>query len=188
MVIKNPLNSCYFMLQLHHSYTCHLSCHLYISSVHIICTCHLFMSSVLSSVLSSVHIICRCHLYMTSVLSSAYVIYTCHIYMSSVHVICPIICTYPMHKSSVHVICLCLSLGVEPEPFQLGEHLVEASGKLALIDPLLTYLKAGGHKVLLFSQMTRMLDILQDYLGYRGESTVCTPRTVCPWVKLLHYR
>ncbi|KAK2190804.1 hypothetical protein NP493_68g04006 [Ridgeia piscesae] len=58
--------------------------------------------------------------------------------------------------------------GVEPEPFQLGEHLVEASGKLVLIDHLLTYLKAGGHKVLLFSQMTRMLDILQDYLGYRG--------------------
>ncbi|KAI0219754.1 Chromodomain-helicase-DNA-binding protein 1-like [Lamellibrachia satsuma] len=58
--------------------------------------------------------------------------------------------------------------GVEPEPFQLGEHLVEASGKLVLIDRLLTYLKARGHKVLLFSQMTRMLDILQDYLGYRG--------------------
>ena len=66
---------------------------------------------------------------------------------------------------------LFLSLGVEPEPFQLGEHLVEASGKLVLIDRLLTYLKARGHKVLLFSQMTRMLDILQDYLGYRGQST-----------------
>ena len=108
--------------------------------------------------------------------------------MSSVHVICPVICTYHLYMSSVHVICpvictchlscrLCLSLGVEPEPFQLGEHLVEASGKLVLIDHLLTYLKAGGHKVLLFSQMTRMLDILQDYLGYRGESTVyvCFP-------------
>ncbi len=59
-------------------------------------------------------------------------------------------------------------LGVEPEPFVLGEHLVEASGKLVLIDQLLSYLKPRGHKVLLFSQMTRMLDILQDYLGYRG--------------------
>lgn len=58
--------------------------------------------------------------------------------------------------------------GVEPEPFQIGEHLVEASAKLMLIDKLLKYLHACGHKVLMFSQMTHMLDILQDYLGYRG--------------------
>ncbi|OWF36362.1 Chromodomain-helicase-DNA-binding protein 1-like [Mizuhopecten yessoensis] len=57
--------------------------------------------------------------------------------------------------------------GVEPEPFLLGEHLVEASGKLVLIDKLLSHLKQTGHKVLLFSQMTHMLDIIQDYLGYR---------------------
>ncbi|XP_059177653.1 chromodomain-helicase-DNA-binding protein 1-like [Physella acuta] len=58
--------------------------------------------------------------------------------------------------------------GVEPEPFVLGEHLIEASYKLILIDHLLEFLKDSGHKVLLFSQMSRMLDILQDYLGYRG--------------------
>ncbi|KAG1938598.1 chromodomain-helicase-DNA-binding protein 1-like [Pimephales promelas] len=60
--------------------------------------------------------------------------------------------------------------GVEPEPFQMGEHLVEASGKLSLLDTMLAYLQEGGHRVLLFSQMTRMLDILQDYLEYRGYS------------------
>ncbi|XP_067228903.1 chromodomain-helicase-DNA-binding protein 1-like [Chanodichthys erythropterus] len=60
--------------------------------------------------------------------------------------------------------------GVEPEPFEMGEHLVEASGKLSLLDTMLTYLQEGGHRVLLFSQMTRMLDILQDYLEYRGYS------------------
>ncbi|PFX20700.1 Chromodomain-helicase-DNA-binding protein 1-like [Stylophora pistillata] len=60
--------------------------------------------------------------------------------------------------------------GVEPEPFELGEHLVDASGKLRIIDQLLIFLKARGHKVLMFSQMTRMLDIIQDYLGYRGYS------------------
>lgn len=59
--------------------------------------------------------------------------------------------------------------GVEPEPFELGEHLIEASGKLILIDQLLNYLQSNGHKVLLFSQMTHMLDILQDYLGFRGK-------------------
>ncbi|CAL1541161.1 unnamed protein product [Lymnaea stagnalis] len=60
--------------------------------------------------------------------------------------------------------------GVEPEPFALGEHLVDVSHKLVLVDKLLDFLKAGGHKVLMFSQMTRALDILQDYLGYRGYS------------------
>jgi SNF2 family DNA or RNA helicase len=60
--------------------------------------------------------------------------------------------------------------GIEPEPFELGEHLIEASGKLFIIDKLLQLLKANGHRVLIFSQMTRMLDIMQDYLGYRGYS------------------
>ncbi|KAL2089498.1 hypothetical protein ACEWY4_014186 [Coilia grayii] len=60
--------------------------------------------------------------------------------------------------------------GVEPEPFEMGEHLVEASGKLLLLDSILAYLYKEGHRVLLFSQMTRMLDILQDYLEYRGYS------------------
>lgn len=59
-------------------------------------------------------------------------------------------------------------VGIEPEPFVLGEHLVEASGKLVVIDKLLKYLHNTGHKVLMFSQMTHMLDVLQDYLGYRG--------------------
>ncbi|XP_031230793.1 chromodomain-helicase-DNA-binding protein 1-like [Mastomys coucha] len=60
--------------------------------------------------------------------------------------------------------------GVEPEPFEVGEHLIEASGKLYLLDRLLAFLYSGGHRVLLFSQMTHMLDILQDYMDYRGYS------------------
>uniref|UniRef100_A0A8C5FEK5 Chromodomain helicase DNA binding protein 1-like n=1 Tax=Gadus morhua TaxID=8049 RepID=A0A8C5FEK5_GADMO len=60
--------------------------------------------------------------------------------------------------------------GVEPEPFIMGEHLIEASGKMCLLDSLLSFLHKGGHRVLLFSQMTRMLDILQDYMEYRGYS------------------
>ena len=65
----------------------------------------------------------------------------------------------------------CDDAGVEPEPFELGEHLVTASDKLVVIDQLLAYLRPLGHKVLIFSQMTRVLDILQDYLGYRGGLT-----------------
>ena len=42
------------------------------------------------------------------------------------------------------------------------------SGKMVLLDKLLARLKNDGHRVLIFSQMVRMLDILSDYMGYRG--------------------
>eukprot|EP00698_Gefionella_okellyi_P020055 TRINITY_DN6248_c0_g1_i1.p1 TRINITY_DN6248_c0_g1~~TRINITY_DN6248_c0_g1_i1.p1 ORF type:complete len:1850 (-),score=436.56 TRINITY_DN6248_c0_g1_i1:95-5080(-) len=45
--------------------------------------------------------------------------------------------------------------------------LIQASGKLVLVDKLLPRLQQDGHKVLIFSQMTRVLDILEDYLTYR---------------------
>uniref|UniRef100_A0A672HYR6 Chromodomain helicase DNA binding protein 1-like n=1 Tax=Salarias fasciatus TaxID=181472 RepID=A0A672HYR6_SALFA len=50
--------------------------------------------------------------------------------------------------------------GVEPEPFQIGEHLVEASGKLCLLDSLLTFLHKGSsehilYTLLMFSGHTR---------------------------------
>ncbi|GBG69087.1 hypothetical protein CBR_g3785 [Chara braunii] len=41
-------------------------------------------------------------------------------------------------------------------------------GKLALLDRLLVRLKEAKHKVLIFSQMTRMLDILDYYLDEKG--------------------
>ncbi|KAG0440802.1 Chromodomain-helicase-DNA-binding protein 9 [Dictyocoela muelleri] len=44
--------------------------------------------------------------------------------------------------------------------------LIQSSGKLVLLDKLLNKLK-NGHKVLIFSQMTRCLDLLSDYLNYR---------------------
>lgn len=50
------------------------------------------------------------------------------------------------------------------DPDLLMRSLVHASGKLVLIDKLLPKLKDGGHKVLVFSQMVRCLDILEDYL------------------------
>ena len=57
--------------------------------------------------------------------------------------------------------------GAEPEPFIEGEHLVEASAKLLLLDRLLKRMKARGDRVLLFCQSTTMLDVLQDYLHLR---------------------
>jgi len=48
------------------------------------------------------------------------------------------------------------------------DNLVKACGKLVLLDKLLPKLKADGHRVLIFSQMSRMLDIIDDYLRFRG--------------------
>lgn len=39
---------------------------------------------------------------------------------------------------------------------------------MILLDKLLAKLKAQGHRVLIFSQFSRMLDILEDYLIWRG--------------------
>uniref|UniRef100_A0A8C9Y643 Chromodomain helicase DNA binding protein 6 n=1 Tax=Sander lucioperca TaxID=283035 RepID=A0A8C9Y643_SANLU len=50
--------------------------------------------------------------------------------------------------------------------FQL-QAMIQAAGKLVLIDKLLPKLLAGGHKVLVFSQMVRCLDIMEDYLIQR---------------------
>ncbi|KAH8068258.1 helicase [Aureococcus anophagefferens] len=45
--------------------------------------------------------------------------------------------------------------------------LVNAAGKFRLLERILPKLKAQGHKVLLFSQMTELLNIIEDYLRWR---------------------
>ncbi|KAK5193031.1 putative DNA helicase ino80 [Exophiala xenobiotica] len=45
---------------------------------------------------------------------------------------------------------------------------VTDSGKLAKLDHLLRELKNGGHRVLLYFQMTRMIDLMEEYLTYRN--------------------
>ncbi len=42
--------------------------------------------------------------------------------------------------------------------------LTHSSGKMVFLDKLLPKLRANGHRVLIFSQMVKMLDILEDYL------------------------
>ncbi|GIZ40898.1 hypothetical protein CKM354_000421900 [Cercospora kikuchii] len=46
--------------------------------------------------------------------------------------------------------------------------LITSSGKMMLLDQLLTKMKKDGHRVLIFSQMVKMLDLLGDYLQLRG--------------------
>ncbi|KAG0314931.1 putative DNA helicase ino80 [Dissophora globulifera] len=47
------------------------------------------------------------------------------------------------------------------------KQLVMDSGKLAVLDKLLVELKAGGHRVLVYFQMTKMIDLMEEYLTYR---------------------
>ncbi|XP_006880427.1 PREDICTED: lymphoid-specific helicase isoform X6 [Elephantulus edwardii] len=56
------------------------------------------------------------------------------------------------------------------QEFKIDEELVTNSGKFLILDRMLPELKCRGHKVLLFSQMTRMLDILMDYCHFRNFS------------------
>jgi DNA helicase INO80 len=48
-----------------------------------------------------------------------------------------------------------------------AKSLIYNSGKLARLDTLLQELKRGDHRVLIYSQMTRMLDLMEEYLVYR---------------------
>lgn len=51
---------------------------------------------------------------------------------------------------------------------QRSEEIVRASGKFELLDRLLPKLHRAGHRVLLFSQMTKLMTILGDYLTLKG--------------------
>ncbi|XP_043073966.1 chromodomain-helicase-DNA-binding protein 4a isoform X1 [Puntigrus tetrazona] len=59
-----------------------------------------------------------------------------------------------------------------PNGMYEGSALTKSSGKLLLLHKMLRKLKEGGHRVLIFSQMTKMLDLLEDFLeneGYKYE-------------------
>ena len=59
--------------------------------------------------------------------------------------------------------------GAEPGPPHVeGPHLWESCGKMSVLHKLLSKLQGQGSRVLIFSQMTRMLDILEDYCTYVG--------------------
>ncbi|KAF9595153.1 hypothetical protein IFM89_037582 [Coptis chinensis] len=48
------------------------------------------------------------------------------------------------------------------------ERIILSSGKLVILDKLLVRLRETNHRVLIFSQMVRLLDILAEYLSLRG--------------------
>ena len=59
--------------------------------------------------------------------------------------------------------------GAEPgPPYTTDEHLIFNAGKMVMLDKILDRMKKQGSRVLIFSQMSRVLDILEDYCVFRG--------------------
>lgn len=48
----------------------------------------------------------------------------------------------------------------------MDDNLWRAAGKFELLDRILPKLQRGGHRILIFSQMTSTMDILEDYFKY----------------------
>lgn len=72
------------------------------------------------------------------------------------------ICNHPL-ISRLHVSGVESSLLQHPLPAE-----VRLCGKMEILDRILLKLKATGHRVLIFCTMTRLLDVLEDYLHWRG--------------------
>ncbi|EFC50563.1 chromodomain helicase DNA binding protein [Naegleria gruberi] len=61
---------------------------------------------------------------------------------------------------------------------EVNEALIKSSSKMILVDKLLRKLREGGHKVLIFSQMVLVLNILEDYMRYRNFTYVRLDGTI----------
>lgn len=52
--------------------------------------------------------------------------------------------------------------------FLLEDSVIADSGKFRVLDELLPYYRSQGDRVLLFSQFTSMLDIIENYMTQKG--------------------
>ena len=59
-------------------------------------------------------------------------------------------------------------IGLDENTPITGADLYRAAGKFELLDRILPKIRASGHRVLLFSQMTSAMSILEDYFNWRG--------------------
>lgn len=59
-----------------------------------------------------------------------------------------------------------------PQGYHINENIIRSSGKMELLDRMLPKLKAAGHRVLMFTQMTAVMTILEDYFSYRGYTSL----------------
>lgn len=54
-----------------------------------------------------------------------------------------------------------------PHELHITESIIRKCGKMMMLDRILVKLKRTGHRVLLFSTMTRLLDVIEQYLRWR---------------------
>jgi hypothetical protein len=80
--------------------------------------------------------------------------------------------------------------GAEPnwDGASTSESIVQASGKMMMLDRLLPKLKAAGNRVVLFSQFTSMLNIIEDFLVMRGYEYVRLDGSTCRVKRTLDLR
>mmetsp|Transcript_17766 Transcript_17766/g.27469 ORF Transcript_17766/g.27469 Transcript_17766/m.27469 type:complete len:137 (+) Transcript_17766:2367-2777(+) len=57
--------------------------------------------------------------------------------------------------------------GHSPPDGVLNDHIFKVSGKFELLDRMLPKIIKTGHKILIFSQFTQLLDIMKQYFFYR---------------------
>ncbi|GJJ09521.1 hypothetical protein Clacol_003744 [Clathrus columnatus] len=76
--------------------------------------------------------------------------------------IIPFISPYGLFRSSPQY-----QIPWSPMQVPEGKRLIYDSSKLARLDLLLQELKAGDHRVLIYFQMTKMMDLMEEYLVYR---------------------
>ena len=91
-------------------------------------------------------------------------------------------------------VCTCTYIHVHVcfpgPPYTTDTHLTTNAGKMMVLDKLLPRLREEGHRVLIFSQMTRMLDILEDYCLWReypycrldGQTAHVDRHVSCQWL------
>ena len=72
-------------------------------------------------------------------------------------------CNHPFLIKGVEAILL---MDCRDEQSRMAR-MVESSGKMVLLDKLLPKLRADGKKILIFSQFTQMLNLLEEYLNYK---------------------
>ncbi len=72
-----------------------------------------------------------------------------------------------LRKSTNHPYLIEYPLTEDGIFYRTDEDVVEQCGKMKVLDQMLEELLKRNHKILIFSQMTRMLDILGDYLNHR---------------------
>nr|XP_018266547.1 helicase [Kwoniella dejecticola CBS 10117]OBR88705.1 helicase [Kwoniella dejecticola CBS 10117] len=78
-----------------------------------------------------------------------------------------------LRKISSHPFLFDWPVDSNTNEYVVNQELVNASGKMLLLNRLLGELFARGHKVLLFSQFTTMLDVIEDWATLHKGFKVC---------------